>query len=292
MDKQVVIVTGASRGLGAAIAQVLAGSRYAEDGRTPSAPTRPVEGEGSERGLSRSPLSGDRNETQIAVTLAARSLDELEEQARRIRQAGGQALVVQADVSREADCRRIVNETLEAFGRIDALVNNGGIIEPIGPIADAQVDEWERNWAINVLGPVLLAKLALPSLRQTGGRVINITSGSAELPIGGWGAYSSAKIAINHLTRILASEEPSITALAVRPGLVDTGMQAAIRREGPGRMAEANYRQISGLYEAGKLLPPEKPARAIAWLSLYAPHEWSGEILQWDDARVQELVKS
>jgi NAD(P)-dependent dehydrogenase (short-subunit alcohol dehydrogenase family) len=110
--------------------------------------------------------------------------------------------------------------------------------------------------------------------------------------IGGWGAYSAAKAAINHLTHILASEEPDITVLALRPGIVNTGMQAAIREKGKSRMAEENYRWLNQMYEQGRLLPPEAPGRAIACLALFAPHEWSGEVVRWDDARVQELVQA
>jgi NAD(P)-dependent dehydrogenase (short-subunit alcohol dehydrogenase family) len=109
--------------------------------------------------------------------------------------------------------------------------------------------------------------------------------------VGGWGAYSTAKAAINHLTRILASEEPAITAVALRPGIVDTEMQATIREKGKSHMAEANYQWLYGQYDRGQLLPPEKPGKAIACLALFAPHEWSGEIIQWDEERVQQLVQ-
>ena len=133
-------------------------------------------------------------------------------------------------------------------------------------------------------------RLALPSMRLHRGRVINITSGAAVNVIGGWGAYSAAKVAINHLTMILAAEEPEITALALRPGLVDTAMQATIREKGQGQMAESSYRRLAGAHAQGSLLPPDAPGRAIACLALFAPHAWSGEVLQWDDERVQQLV--
>jgi NAD(P)-dependent dehydrogenase (short-subunit alcohol dehydrogenase family) len=216
-------------------------------------------------------------------------MEQLEQEAAEIRQAGGAAWTVRADLGVKEDCRQIIQETVDQFGRIDALVNNGGMIEPIAPIADADIQDWEQNWAVNVLAPVILTQMALPQLRMRQGRILNITSGAAGNTIGGWGAYISAKTAINQITQILASEEPEITALAVRPGIVDTRMQAAIRQKGKGRMAERNYQQLYNLYETGKLLPPEDPSRAIAILALYAPHEWSGEIVQWDEARVQEL---
>lgn len=255
MDQPVVIITGASRGLGAAAARIAAG-------------------------------------LGAAVVLSARSPEALRAEAEAIQAEGGAALAVAGDVSREADCRRIIQSTLDRFGRIDALVNNGGVIEPIAPLAEAETQAWEYNWAVNVLGPVMLTRLTLPHLRPRHGRVVNISSGAAINVIGGWGAYSAAKVALNHLTSILASEEAEITALAIRPGIVDTAMQAEIREKGKGHMAEANYNRLSGMHAQGKLLPPEVPGRAIACLALHAPHEWSGELVQWDDARVQELVRS
>lgn len=255
MDQPVVIVTGASRGLGAATARQCArlGAR---------------------------------------VVLAARSFDQQAECVREIEAAGGNAVAVRADISREEDCRAVVEHTLDQFGHLDALVNNSGVLGPIGFIAQADAPEWERNWAVNLLGPVLLTRLALPFLRPQSGRIVNITSGAAANVIPGWGAYSISKAALNLLTQILAQEEPEVTTLALRPGVVDTEMQAHIRAEGEGRMEESNYRYLSSLHKQGRLLPPEVPARAIACLALYAPPEWSGEILQWDDPQVQQLVRS
>jgi NAD(P)-dependent dehydrogenase (short-subunit alcohol dehydrogenase family) len=201
-------------------------------------------------------------------------------------------LTVPGDVSKEADCREIVQRALDRFGRIDSLVHNAGVVEPIEPVAELDPEEWQQNWKVNLLGPAMLTQMALPELRKRKGRVIFITSGSAENVVGGWGAYSTAKAAANHLVRILAREEPEITTLALRPGIVDTQMQATIRDKGKSHMAEENYKWLYGLYEQGKLLPPDQPGLATACLALYAPQDWSGEILQWDERRVRELVKA
>ncbi len=254
MDVPVVIITGASRGLGSAIARKAA-------------------------------------EMGASVVLAARSFDQLHAEAEEIRMAGGRALPVRADISRADDCQEIVRQTLEHFGSIDALVNNGGVIEPISPLAQANLEEWDQNWAVNLRAPVILMQLSIPSLRQRHGRIVNLTSGTGVSVVPGWGAYSSSKAALNHLTRIMAEEEPDITSLAVRPGIVDTLMQAAIREKGKNHMGEPNYNRLYGLYEKGELLPPDVPGRAIAALALYAPQDWSGEILSWDDERAQQLVK-
>ena len=85
--------------------------------------------------------------------------------------------------------------------------------------------------------------------------MINLGSGAATTALPGWSAYSTAKAALEHLTRILAAEEPAITALTVRPGIVDTAMQAEIRAKGRGGMAPADYERLSGLHQQGRLTP-------------------------------------
>jgi NAD(P)-dependent dehydrogenase (short-subunit alcohol dehydrogenase family) len=251
----VVIVTGASRGLGAATAQAAA-------------------------------------EMGANVILTARTRDDLERQAELIRQKGREALIVEADLNQPKDCRRVVQQALERFGDLHALVNNGGILEPMATIAQADPQAWQRNWQVNVLAPVLLVQAALPALRATAGRAVNVSSGAAEKVTPAWAAYSLAKAALNHFTRFLAEEEPEVTALAVRPGVVDTAMQAAIRDQGGEAMHSKDYQRFHGLHQQGRLLPPQAPGRALACLALFAPHVWSGEYLSWDEARVQALIEA
>lgn len=253
MADQVVIVTGASRGLGAAAARILA-------------------------------------EMGARVVLNARSEGPLLTLVDEIRAAGGQAAAVRGDVSDPATCRAIVETALDRFGRLDALINNAGIIEPIAPLAEAEGAAWARNLAINVIGPALLTAAALPHLRAQAGRVINVSSGAALNPVSGWGAYCAAKAALNQFNAVLALEEPQITAIAFRPGVVDTGMQTAIRRDGAGKMAADEHARFVKYFEQGELLPPEQPGRALAALALYAPHDWSGEFIRWNEERVAALL--
>lgn len=260
MDQPTIIITGASRGLGAAAARLAA-------------------------------------RMGANVVLNARSDEALETVAAEIRQAGrralsspGQTLTAPGDISRREDCRRLVEQALERFGRLDAIVNNAGVIEPIAPVAQVKAQAWEKSFAVNLHGPVWLVQAALPHLRETRGRVINVSSGAAANPIPGWAAYSAAKAALNHFTRSLAIEEQGITAIAFRPGVVDTEMQVAIRSLGASGMPERAYNRFVQLHQKGQLLPPELPGRALAALALYAPPEWSGEFIQWDEERVQALI--
>ncbi len=254
MTQPTILITGASRGLGAATARAAA-------------------------------------RLGAHVVLSARSAAELEAVAAAIVQEGGQATAVVGDVGNLAHCERMIAATIAATGRLDTLVNNAGIIQPIAPIAAAKASDWEALMRVNLIGPVQLTRLALPHLRASRGRVIHVSSGAAVAPIAGWGAYCASKAALNHFSRVLAVEEPEIVSLTFRPGVVDTAMQAVIRVAGREGMPEAEYGRFVAMHHEGRLLPPELPARALAALALFAPREWSGDFVQWDDARVQVLKK-
>lgn len=253
MKAPVVIVTGASRGLGAECARACA-------------------------------VWGAR------VVLSGRSGPELAQIADQISSIGGSATVLPTDVRVESDCRRLIGSTVEQFDRLDALVNNAGTLEPIQRVEHADPHEWNMNWRANILGPVMLSRAAIPALRRSTGRIINVSSGAAIRPIAGWGAYSLAKAALLQLTRILAVEEPAITVIAFRPGALETRMQAIIREKGAAEMEGEQYQDFVNRHEQGRLLPPRMPARSLAALALGAEREWSGEFIRWDGERVESLV--
>jgi NAD(P)-dependent dehydrogenase (short-subunit alcohol dehydrogenase family) len=254
MTSPTILVSGASRGLGAATARIAA-------------------------------------QMGTNVVLMARSMDDLEAVGSQVEAAGGQALVVVGDVSRAADCQRAIAETVRQFGGLDALVNAAGTIEPIAPIAEGDPGAWQQNLEVNLLGPFMLTQAAIAHLRRSRGCVINVSSGAAINVTRGLAAYSAAKAALNHFTRTLAVEEPDITAIAFRPGVVDTAMQATIRRKGATGMPEEVYARYVRYQKERSLLPPEVPGCALAVLAFHAPHEWSGAFLPWNDDQVQTLVR-
>ncbi|MEJ2749019.1 MAG: SDR family NAD(P)-dependent oxidoreductase [Anaerolineae bacterium] len=249
-----ILITGASRGLGAAAARIAA-------------------------------------QLGAAVILNARSAADLEKVAAAINREGGTAVPLPGDVSDTAVVPQLINQAIEQFGRLDALVNNAGMIEPITAIANANTAVIAQNLAVNLLGPMALTQAALPHLRQSQGRVINVSSGAAVNAVPGWAAYCAAKAGLNHVTRVLAEEEPQVTAVTLRPGIINTEMQATIRREGAGGMPPSAYAKYLQYHAQGHLLPPEKPARALAILALYALPEWSGSFLSWNDTQVQAMIQ-
>ncbi len=254
MKDKTVIVTGASRGLGAAAARACAS------------------------------LGAN-------VVLMARSKDDLGAVQSAIRTLGGQALSIPGDISQPQDCEAVIVESTRVFGSLDAIINNAGVIEPIAPVAEGDAQSWETNLRINVLGPLFMVQAALPHLRPRRGRVINVSSGAAVNVVRGWGAYCTAKAALNHFNRVLADEEPAITVIAFRPGMVDTAMQTTIRQTGVQGMPTEEYNRFIEAYASGDLLPPEVPGTALAVLALYASHAWSGEFIAWDDPRLLSLVQ-
>ena len=245
----VVIVTGASRGIGAAVAYWL-------------------------------------GKAGAAVTLVARSEENLNETGDEVRRLGGKPLVCRADVSQYDACCMAVDKTLDRFGRIDAVVNNAAIVQPISGIARTDPADWRHNLEVNLFGPFNLIRAAVVALRRQKGRIVNVSSGAANLALESMSAYCTGKAALNHFTRVLAVEEPELTALTVRPGVVDTDMQTYIRQEGAQAMPSDQADYYQQLKDRGELELATIPARSIAWLALYAPHEFSGRFLDYDDGRI------
>ncbi len=245
----VVIVTGASRGLGAAAAICL--------GRAGA-----------------------------TVILVARGRAELVRTARQVRAAKGRAAFQTADVTDPRAAAAAVALARRRFGRLDGLINNAGVLAPIARLADADSRAWRRNLEVNLLAPFLWSRAALPLLRESRGRIVAVSSGAAVKAVEGWSAYCAAKAAVTHLTRVLAAEEPEVTSLALRPGVVDTAMQTLIRSKGPDGMRAAQVAYFQGLKAEGRLRSPEASGRVLAWLALQAPREWSGAFLDIDDPRI------
>src|SRR5690606_32324786 len=117
-----------------------------------------------------------------SVVLNARSESDLDAIAGEIRSAGGRAEVVAGDISQPEICEQLVRTALGRFDRLDAVINNAAILEPVAPVAEADYESWARALAVNVIAPVLLSRAALPALRARQGRILNISSGAAIRP--------------------------------------------------------------------------------------------------------------
>ena len=233
-DPPVVLLTGASRGLGAAIARCLA-------------------------------------QTGASVSLLARNKTQLTQTAEAVSRDGGQALIIPADVADAQRCAMAVEQTIANFGRLDALINNAAQIEPLAPVVRVAPAAWRRNIEVGLLGPLYLMQAAVKALRRSHGRIINVSSGAAQRPLEGLSAYCTAKAGLTHLTQVIAAEEPEITSLAVRPGVVDTAMQTVLRSEGPGAMPPEKAEYYLRLKADKQLEPPRMfpPVRLHGWRCMH-----------------------
>jgi 3-oxoacyl-[acyl-carrier protein] reductase len=208
LDGKVAIVTGASRGRGAAAAFVLA-------------------------------------KAGAALMLVARDGKRASRLAEAIVANGGRAAALACDIADYGSVRAMVDETDQRLGSIDILVNNAGVIEPIGALAQSDPAAWRRSIEVNLVGAYHTARATLPQMVEAGrGTVINMSSYAAHRPLEGWSAYCSAKAGLAMLTDAIALEcaDAGVRVFGLAPGVIDTDMQATVRASGINRISQ--IRQI------------------------------------------------
>ncbi|CAN6664040.1 benzil reductase ((S)-benzoin forming) Irc24p [Trichomonascus vanleenenianus] len=195
---------------------------------------------------------------------------------------------VAGDVTNEADCQKVVNLAIEKHGRLDGLVLNAGVLEPVTKIVNSNVDEWKKLFDINFFSIVNLLKLTIPHLRGHG-RVVFVSSGAAVGNYTAWGAYGSSKAALNHLAATLAVEEPSIFSISIAPGVVDTNMQVNIREQHGSEMNAENHAKFTSLKAKGDLLSPDVPAGILANLVLKGKGDnLSGKFFRYNSEEIAQ----
>ena len=191
LQGKVALVTGASQGLGRALALA-----YTKEG--------------------------------ASLVVNSRSDEGIRPVAEEVEGLGAEVLAVAADVSRGEDARRLVDEAVGRFGGIDVLVNNAGLLGPRVVIEEYPEEEWRRVIDANLTGPYLVSKAAIPHLRN-GASIINVVSGVSVEGRSEWGAYSVSKFGVEGLSQILAAELEGrgVRSNAVDPGGMRTEMRAA-----------------------------------------------------------------
>jgi NAD(P)-dependent dehydrogenase (short-subunit alcohol dehydrogenase family) len=215
------------------------------------------------------------------LVIVSRTPRELEETAALIIDGGGTVVFLEGDLARPEDVKRTVITALESFGRIDILMNNAAIITPMKTCHEITENEWQYGLGVDLLAPILLAIEVIPAMiGQGGGKIINVTSGLAEIVLSPFAIYSVAKAGLNHLTRIMAFElkKHNIQVNGLDPGLMDTGMQESIRNAGAAALGEKVHRHFVAYKEQGMLAPPEKLARLALFLASPESDNVTGEI--------------
>lgn len=195
---------------------------------------------------------------------------------------------VVGDVSNEETSKSVIAKAIERFGHIHSIVLNAGVLEPVAPIADANIADWERLYKINLFAPLCLASKAIPYLRITSGRIVFVSTGASVSTYTGWGAYGSSKAALNHLAATIAAEEPSLFTISVAPGVVDTSMQVDIREKHGAGMTAKDHLKFTNYKKDGKLLHPAVPGEIIANLALRGQgDDLNGKYLRYNNPSLE-----
>jgi 3-oxoacyl-[acyl-carrier protein] reductase len=187
LKNRIAVVTGASKGIGAGIAK-----GFAAEGAT------------------------------VVVNYAS-SKEDAERVITEIKETGGKAIAVQADVSKAADVRRLFDETRKAFGKLDVLVNNAGVYE-FSTLAEITEEQFHRLFNTNVLGLILATQEAAKLFGPAGGSIINIGSTASQVTPPATAVYTATKGAVDAITHVLAKElgPKNIRVNSINPGMVET----------------------------------------------------------------------
>nr|WP_062340032.1 SDR family NAD(P)-dependent oxidoreductase [Herbidospora sakaeratensis] len=214
-----------------------------------------------------------------AVAVVARRRERLEDLAARIGKDGGRVLVIEADVTDEAQARAAVERTASELGRIDTLVNNAGVML-LGPAQDAPVAEWQRMVEVNVLGLLYCAHAALPHLIRAaddGPRyvadMVNISSVAGRIARSGSGVYNLTKHGVGAFSEALRQE---VTKKHVRISLVEPG---AVETELAGHNRPEVLEGIRSTFGDIERMQPEDIADAIAYVVTRPRHVAINEVL-------------
>ncbi|MFD2739679.1 SDR family oxidoreductase [Sulfitobacter aestuarii] len=244
MTGKTVLITGASRGIGAETARVFAAAG-------------------------------------ANVALLARSQEAIAELAGEI---GSNAIAIPCNVARYTEMSSAVATTVSAFGGLDVLINNAGVIEPIAPLREVEPESWGQLIDVNLKGVFNGIRAALPVMKRAGGgSILTISSGAAHNPLEAWSAYCASKAAVAMLTRCLDLEEAEhgIRAIGLSPGTVATQMQREIKESGINPVSELDW-------EAH--IPPEWVARALLWMCGSGADRYRGAEISLRDQDVRRAA--
>ncbi|MCY3554268.1 MAG: SDR family oxidoreductase [Gemmatimonadetes bacterium] len=241
LEERVALITGGGTGIGAATARL-----FAQEG--------------------------------AAVCVTGRREAPLEEVVAKITEMGGRAIQVSGDVSVTADCQRVADETIAAFGRIDVLVNNAGTATLMD--ADETTDElWDQTIATNLSGAFRMIRTVLPGMiSREAGSIVNVSSVLGQSGMKRSAAYGTSKAGLDQLTRILAVEyaDRGIRVNAVAPAWVDTPMTESVQAHA------AMYERLKKKHPMDRFGAPEEVAQAVLFLASDQSSFTTGSVLMVD----------
>lgn len=237
LEGRVALVTGASSGIGEATARALA-------------------------------------QAGAKLAVAARRRGRLDALAQELEKSGAEVLVIAADLTEEAENRRIVAETEARFGRLDILVNNAGVML-LAPVDAADPADWRRMLELNVLGLMVSTQAALPGMRaRGGGHVVNISSTAGRLPNTNISGYSASKFGVFAFSESLRKEvyKDGIRVSVIEPGVVATELREHIPHA-------PTQKALNAWADSMRQLQPEDIANAVLYCVTQPAHVNVNEIL-------------
>lgn len=244
MSQKVVAITGASRGIGASAGRVFAKAGW-------------------------------------RVALLARSKDAIGDLAKDI---GEQAMALPCDVSDWNSLSSAIQSVTSRWGRLDALINNAGMIEPIARLEEADPATWSKSVDVNLKGVFYGLRAAIPVMRAQGsGTIITVSSGAAHNPYEGWGAYCAAKAGAAMLTQSAHLETAALglRIMGLSPGTVATDMQVKIKASG--------LNPVSQL-DPSVHIPAEWPAKCLLWMCGAEADPYLGQEIRLRDEAIRRSV--
>jgi NAD(P)-dependent dehydrogenase (short-subunit alcohol dehydrogenase family) len=253
------VITGASQGLGAAIAE-----RFVQEG--------------------------------ASVLICARSEAALAETTRKLREMadeGQHVLATVCDVADETSVDSMIGQALAQLGHVDILVNNAGVYGPMGPIEEVDWQEWKDAMTINVMGTIYPCRVLVPHMKDRGyGKIINLSGGGATNPLPRISAYAASKAAVVRFSETLAEELRGlgIDVNAVAPGALNTRLMDQLLDAGPEKVGKAFYDRMKKVSESGTT-PLEVGASLCAYLASAASDGITAKLISaaWDPwAELQE----
>ncbi|SEP64712.1 NADP-dependent 3-hydroxy acid dehydrogenase YdfG [Loktanella sp. DSM 29012] len=244
MTGKTALITGASRGIGAAAARAFAAAG-------------------------------------ANVVLVARSRENIVEIAGEI---GEKALAVPCDVSRYWEVEQAVGAAIETYGAIDIIVNNAGVIDPMGALSSTDPEAWSKAIDINLKGAMHGIRAAMgPMIAQGSGTIITVSSGAAHNPLEGWSAYCASKAGAYMLTQVADRESrgKGLRVMGLSPGTVATDMQKDIKASGIGPVSQLEWSDH---------IPPEWAAQALVWMCTSEADSHLGQDVSLRDEKIRQMV--
>lgn len=244
MTGKAVMITGASRGIGEAAARIFA-------------------------------------EAGAKVALLARGRDRI---ARIAGEIGPNAIAIPCDISRYWEVETAVRSTVEAFGRLDVLIGNAGVLGPIEHLEHADPDSWGHVIDVNLKGVFNGVRAAMPlMLGAGGGTILNVSSGAAHGPLEAWSAYCASKAGAAMVTRSahLEGADRGLRVMGLSPGTVATQMQRDIKASGINPVSELEWEDH---------IPPEWPAKTLLWMCSPDADEFLGQEIALRDEGIRRRV--